>query len=123
MNRKIMRGEIYYADLDPIVGSEQGGMRPVLILQNNMGSSVVSFSLKNCISRSRTRRRRLKNLSQERRNLRRNASDFPNSMPSLIWIDERMRSLTAQRSRARMSATRTAEQGLIVPTDNGQIAL
>ena len=38
MNRKIMRGEIYYADLDPIVGSEQGGMRPVLILQNNMGN-------------------------------------------------------------------------------------
>lgn len=38
MNRKIMRGEMYYADLSPIVGSEQGGMRPVLILQNNIGN-------------------------------------------------------------------------------------
>ena len=38
MNRKIMRGEIYYADLSPVVGSEQGGVRPVLILQNNIGN-------------------------------------------------------------------------------------
>lgn len=32
------RGEIYYADLSPVVGSEQGGYRPVLILQNNKGN-------------------------------------------------------------------------------------
>ena len=38
MERKFMRGEIYYADLDPVIGSEQGGMRPVLILQNNVGN-------------------------------------------------------------------------------------
>lgn len=34
----IKRGEIYYADLSPVVGSEQGGMRPVLIVQNNVGN-------------------------------------------------------------------------------------
>ena len=34
----IKRGEIYYADLDPVKGSEQGGLRPVLILQNDMGN-------------------------------------------------------------------------------------
>ena len=34
----IVRGEIYYADLSPVVGSEQGGYRPVLILQNNKGN-------------------------------------------------------------------------------------
>lgn len=34
----MMRGEIYYADLSPVVGSEQGGYRPVLILQNNKGN-------------------------------------------------------------------------------------
>ena len=33
----IKRGEIYYADLSPVVGSEQGGMRPVLIVQNDVG--------------------------------------------------------------------------------------
>ncbi len=36
--KDIKRGEIYYADLSPIVGSEQGGIRPVLILQNDMGN-------------------------------------------------------------------------------------
>ncbi len=34
----IKRGEIYYADLSPVVGSEQGGMRPVLIVQNDVGN-------------------------------------------------------------------------------------
>lgn len=32
------RGYVYYADLSPVVGSEQGGIRPVLILQNNIGN-------------------------------------------------------------------------------------
>ena len=32
------RGDIYYADLRPVVGSEQGGIRPVVILQNNVGN-------------------------------------------------------------------------------------
>ncbi|HBM98720.1 MAG TPA: PemK family transcriptional regulator, partial [Ruminococcus sp.] len=32
------RGDIYYADLSPVVGSEQGGVRPVLIVQNNVGN-------------------------------------------------------------------------------------
>ena len=34
----VRRGEIYYADLRPVVGSEQGGIRPVLIVQNNTGN-------------------------------------------------------------------------------------
>ena len=38
MSRTYLRGEIYYADLDPVVGSEQMGTRPVLILQNNVGN-------------------------------------------------------------------------------------
>lgn len=38
MNDQIRRGEIYYADLSPVVGSEQGGVRPVLILQNDVGN-------------------------------------------------------------------------------------
>ena len=35
---EINRGEIYYADLSPVVGSEQGGVRPVLVVQNNVGN-------------------------------------------------------------------------------------
>ena len=38
MDQKIQRGEIYYADLEPVLGSEQGGERPVVILQNNKGN-------------------------------------------------------------------------------------
>ncbi len=34
----IVRGEIYYADLSPVVGSEQGGVRPVLVIQNDIGN-------------------------------------------------------------------------------------
>ena len=34
------RGDIYFADLDPVIGSEQGGVRPVLIIQNDLGNRV-----------------------------------------------------------------------------------
>ena len=34
----IKRGDIFYADLDPIIGSEQGGIRPVVVVQNNVGN-------------------------------------------------------------------------------------
>ena len=36
--QQIVRGDIYFADLSPVVGSEQGGVRPVLILQNDIGN-------------------------------------------------------------------------------------
>ena len=38
MEKQIRRGEIYFADLSPVVGSEQGGIRPVLIIQNDVGN-------------------------------------------------------------------------------------
>ena len=57
MSRKIMRGEIYYADLSPVIGSEQGGVRPVLILQNNIGNkyspTVVVAAITSQISKTR----------------------------------------------------------------------
>ena len=34
----VKRGELYYADLSPVVGSEQGGIRPVLVVQNDIGN-------------------------------------------------------------------------------------
>ena len=49
MDTSIKRGDIYYADLSPVVGSEQGGIRPVLIVQNNVGNryspTVIALSL------------------------------------------------------------------------------
>lgn len=38
MTQVVKRGDIYYADLSPVIGSEQGGIRPVLILQNDIGN-------------------------------------------------------------------------------------
>ena len=38
LNSEIRRGDLYYADLSPVVGSEQGGVRPVLVIQNNIGN-------------------------------------------------------------------------------------
>ena len=37
-DRNVRRGDIYHADLDPVFGSEQGGYRPVLVIQNNIGN-------------------------------------------------------------------------------------
>ena len=37
-NMQIRRGDMFYADLSPVVGSEQGGIRPVLIIQNDLGN-------------------------------------------------------------------------------------
>ena len=38
MEYTIKRGDIYYADLSPVIGSEQGGVRPVLVIQNDIGN-------------------------------------------------------------------------------------
>ena len=38
LKMNIKRGDIYYADLSPVIGSEQGGLRPVLIVQNDVGN-------------------------------------------------------------------------------------
>ncbi len=37
-NLIVKRGDVYYADLSPVIGSEQGGVRPVLVIQNNIGN-------------------------------------------------------------------------------------
>lgn len=41
----IHRGDIYYADLRPVIGSEQGGIRPVLIVQNDVGNDIHQLCL------------------------------------------------------------------------------
>ena len=38
MTKQVKRGEVYYADLSPVVGAEQGGVRPVVIIQNDRGN-------------------------------------------------------------------------------------
>ena len=57
MSNGIRRGDIYYADLSPVVGSEQGGMRPVLIVQNDTGNkyspTVIAAAITSQINKAR----------------------------------------------------------------------
>lgn len=53
----IKRGELYYADLSPVVGSEQGGVRPVLVVQNNVGNkyspTIIAVAVTSQINKAR----------------------------------------------------------------------
>ncbi len=53
----VRRGDIYYADLSPVVGSEQGGVRPVLIVQNDVGNryspTVIAAAITSKMSKTR----------------------------------------------------------------------
>lgn len=53
----VKRGDIYYADLSPVVGSEQGGLRPVLIIQNDVGNryspTVIAAAITSRMSKTR----------------------------------------------------------------------
>lgn len=53
----IRRGDIFYADLSPVVGSEQGGLRPVLIVQNDVGNkfspTVIAAAITSQISKTK----------------------------------------------------------------------
>lgn len=53
----VRRGDIYYADLSPVVGSEQGGVRPVLIIQNDVGNkyspTVIAAAITSRMTKSR----------------------------------------------------------------------
>ena len=53
----VKRGDIYFADLSPVVGSEQGGIRPVLIVQNNVGNrhspTVIAAAITSQINKAR----------------------------------------------------------------------
>jgi len=53
----VKRGDIYYADLSPVVGSEQGGLRPVLIVQNDVGNkyspTVIAAAITSQVSKNR----------------------------------------------------------------------
>jgi mRNA interferase MazF len=54
---QIRRGDIYFANLDPVIGSEQGGIRPVLIIQNNTGNQFSPTVIITTITASKTKHR------------------------------------------------------------------
>lgn len=59
MNKKIKRGDIFLADMNPAIGSEQGGIRPVLIIQNNMGNKYSPTTQVACLTTRRYTKKHL----------------------------------------------------------------
>lgn len=90
----VKRGEIYYADLSPVVGSEQGGIRPVLIVQNNIGNK---FS-PTIIAAAITSQKYKTNLPTH---IQIHASDCGLARDSIVLL-EQVRTLDKKRLRERM---------------------
>ena len=90
----VKRGDIYYADLSPVVGSEQGGMRPVLIVQNDTGNKHSPTVIAAAIT-SQTGKAKLPT------HIELNAQSVGLSRDSVILL-EQIRTIDKSRLRARM---------------------
>ncbi|MBR2133471.1 MAG: type II toxin-antitoxin system PemK/MazF family toxin [Eubacterium sp.] len=101
----VKRGEIYYADLSPVVGSEQGGVRPVLIVQNDVGNKFSPTVIAAAITSQRDK----------------------NNLPTHIEVDahtcglakdsvvllEQVRTIDKRRLRERMGSLDTTDMGKV----------
>ena len=90
----VKRGDIFYADLSPVVGSEQGGMRPVLIVQNDTGNKHSPTVIAAAIT-SQTGKARLQT------HIELNAQSVGLSRDSVILL-EQVRTIDKSRLRERM---------------------
>ena len=90
----VRRGEIYYADLSPVVGSEQGGMRPVLIVQNDVGNRYSPTVIAAAITSQQNKARMPTHIDIE-------AHTYGLSKNSVVLL-EQMRTLDKRRLRERM---------------------
>ena len=90
----VKRGDIYYADLSPVVGSEQGGVRPVLVIQNDVGNKYSPTVIAAAIT-SQTGKARLPT------HIELNAQSVGLSRDSVILL-EQIRTIDKSRLRERM---------------------
>lgn len=97
----VKRGDIYYADLSPVVGSEQGGVRPVLIVQNDMGNRYSPTVIAAAIT-SRKDKAALPT------HIRVNADESGLERDSIILL-EQVRTLDKQRLRSHMGTLSDAD--------------
>ena len=90
----IRRGELYYADLSPVVGSEQGGIRPILIVQNDTGNkyspTVIAAAVTSQINKAKLPT-----------HIEINANEFGLSKDSVILL-EQIRTLDKRRLKERI---------------------
>ena len=90
----VRRGDIYYADLSPVVGSEQGGLRPVLIVQNDVGNRYSPTVIAAAITSQQNKARLPTHIEIE-------ARTYGLSKNSVVLL-EQMRTLDKRRLRERM---------------------
>ncbi|MBQ2819585.1 MAG: type II toxin-antitoxin system PemK/MazF family toxin [Clostridia bacterium] len=100
MELNVRRGEIYYADLSPVVGSEQGGMRPVLIVQNDVGNRHSPTVIAAAITSQQNKTRLPTHIEIS-------ARDYGLSRKSVVLL-EQIRTLDKRRLRERMGCLDTA---------------
>ena len=103
----VKRGDIFYADLSPVVGSEQGGMRPVLIVQNDTGNRHSPTVIAAAIT-SQTGKARLPT------HIELNARSVGLSRDSVILL-EQIRTIDKSRLRERMGKL---DEGTMTKVDN-----
>lgn len=101
----VHRGEIYYADLSPVVGSEQGGLRPVLIIQNDVGNKYSPTVIAAAIT-SRLEKSRMPT------HIRVTGSSCGLSRDSIVLL-EQIRTLDKRRLRERMGKLDTAAMSAV----------
>ena len=90
----VRRGEIYYADLSPVVGSEQGGVRPVLIVQNDVGNKHSHTVIADAITSQREKAKLPTHIALS-------APDYGLPRDSVVLL-EQIRTLDKRRLRERM---------------------
>ena len=93
---QIRRGDIFYADLSPVVGSEQGGIRPVLIIQNDVGNKYSPTVIAAAITSQRDKNKLPTHISVE-------ASDCGLAKDSIVLL-EQVRTIDKQRLKEKMGS-------------------
>ena len=111
MDINVKRGDIYYADLSPVVGSEQGGVRPVLIIQNDTGNRYSPTVIAAAIT-SQTNKAKLPT------HIALSAPDYGLPRDSVVLL-EQIRTLDKRRLRERMGKLPDA----VMDRVNGAIAV
>ena len=105
MIENIKRGDIYYADLSPVVGSEQGGMRPVLIVQNDVGNKYSPTVIAAAITSQRDKTRLPTHIKV-------NADGSGLSKDSIVLL-EQVRTIDKRRLREKMGTLDRVNMGRI----------
>lgn len=102
---KVKRGEIYYADLSPVVGSEQGGVRPVLIVQNDVGNRFSPTVIAAAITSQRDKNNLPTHIEVD-------ARDCGLSKDSIVLL-EQVRTIDKRRLRERMGSLDGGDMGKV----------